>query len=193
MRKGWWRLRCLVFAGFRRNNSFMPAEVVRIYESTNYDAAITRASDILRTGGVVVLPTETVYGAAAALNRADGLNRLREIRGQQNGTFTIHMARMEDAIPFIGEVSDYVRRVMGKLWPGPVALQFDVTRKARNGTQRHGVNEADLYADGRITLRYPSDIVAVDTLARVGSPVVFTRHGHISSVHRRSYAFRDCR
>ena len=47
----------------------MPANVVKIFDAADYDAQIARASEKLRGGGVVVLPTETVYGAAGALDR----------------------------------------------------------------------------------------------------------------------------
>jgi len=170
--------RCLVFAHRPANNPVMPADVVQIYESTNYDAVINQASETLLKGGVVVLPTETVYGAAAVLKPAGGLDRLRDIRGEQGGAFTVHIARKEEAIRFIGTTTDYAQRVISKLWPGPVALQFDVSPEKRAAVGRElGVKESDIYDGARITLRHPSDIVAVDTLSRVGAPVVFTRLG----------------
>lgn len=156
----------------------MPAAVVRIFESSDYDASINQASDMLRNGGVVVLPTETVYGAAAVLGMTSGLDRLRDLRGQQHGAFTVHISRREDAANYLGPVNAYARRVMNKLWPGPVALQFDVPAEHRAQVAgRLGVSESDLYENGRVTLRLPSDIVATDTLSRVERPVVVTRAG----------------
>jgi len=160
----------------------MPATVVRIYESSDYNASIKQASDILRDGGVVVLPTETLYGAACAITSAAGLDRLRKLRGnpggESGGPFTVHVAKREDALPFLGTVSDYARRVMSKLWPGPVALQFDVQPEHRAKVAVDlKIDESDLFDDTRITLRFPSDIVAVDAISRVEKPVVFIRAG----------------
>lgn len=163
----------------RANNPSMPAAVVRIYESSNYDASINQASETLRSGGIVVLPTETVYGVAAAIDASNALDRLRAIRGEQDGAFTLHIARKEDAATFIGDPNPFAKRLMSKLWPGPVALQFDVKSDDRAKVSRElGVREADLFEDHRVTLRCPSDIVASDTLLRVGKPVVVTRGGN---------------
>src|ERR1051325_2182472 len=60
----------------------MGAEVVQIFDVGDYDEQIHRASSILKSGGIVVLPTETVYGAAAVLNEPKGLLALRALPPQ---------------------------------------------------------------------------------------------------------------
>src|SRR5687767_11552023 len=112
----------------------MGVPVVNIFEVGDYDAQIGRAREQLRAGGLVVLPTETVYGAAGVLTSEPARKRLAELRGNGNGgnsgappkPFTIHLARVDDAHRYLGELSDYGQRLMRKLWPGPVGLIFDV-------------------------------------------------------------------
>jgi hypothetical protein len=57
------------------------APVIPIFEIGDYDGEIAAATEVLRGGGVVVLPTETVYGAAAVLGHDKGISRLKTIRG----------------------------------------------------------------------------------------------------------------
>ena len=54
-------------------------------------------------------------------------SRLRGLRGDSSsGPFTIHLADPDDALQYLGPVSDLGQRLMKKLWPGPVGLIFDV-------------------------------------------------------------------
>ena len=154
----------------------MAATVVPIFEVGNYDAQITRAVELLTSGGIVVLPTETVYGAAGRLDQPQAVARLNAIRGGEGKKpFTIHLAHRDDAKNYVGEVGETGARLMKKLWPGPVALTFDVPAEVRGQVaKRMGVTEADLYDNGSITLRCPDHIVANDVIGRIPAPVVVT-------------------
>jgi L-threonylcarbamoyladenylate synthase len=162
-------------------------EVVSIFESGDYEVHIRRAAELLREGSLVVLPTETVYGAAGLLSHPLGKERLLRARSggksdadksrgaQSDKPFTIHVARPGDALAYLGDVNELARRMMRKLWPGPVALMFDVAEPRRDeAATAAGVDEADIYANGTIALRCPDHIVATDVLSRVDGPVALS-------------------
>src|SRR6476469_3385597 len=109
------------------------APLVPIFDIGDYDAQIANAVELLRGGQIVVLPTETVYGAAGLLNHPGGMELLRQIRGAAAGErpFTIHLAHREQAKDYIGEVGALAKRLMRKLWPGPVGLVFEVPAQRR--------------------------------------------------------------
>src|SRR5688500_7618457 len=156
------------------------APVVSIFEAGDYDEQIGRAVTLLREGGIVVLPTETLYGAAGVLGNDKAMARLKAIRGSagEGKPFTIHLARREQAMRYIGEVGEVGQRLMKKLWPGPVALQFEVPPARRAEVAKQiGVAENEIYADGAIALRCPDHIVATDLLSRVDAPIVVTAAG----------------
>lgn len=154
----------------------MTAPVVPIFEVGDYDAQVTRAVELLKSGGVVVLPTETVYGAAGRLDQPQAVARLKAIRGGgDDKPLTIHLARPDDALRYIGDPGEIGSRLMKKMWPGPVALTFDVAPDVRASVaEQLGVSESDLYLNGTITLRCPDHIVATDALGRVDAPIVLT-------------------
>ena len=165
----------------------MSVPVVSIFSTADYEGQVQRAADLLRAGKLVVLPTETVYGAAGLLAHPASLEALKQLRGG-DGTgggggpakpFTIHLASADDAARYLGPVSELGQRMMHKLWPGPVGLVFDVPAERRAEVARSlGVAEADVYdADGTITLRCPDDLVAQEVIARAGGPVVLTVAG----------------
>jgi len=163
--------------------TLMTSPLINIFEAGDYDAAVAQAADRLRAEtGVVVLPTETVYGAASLLTHDKAVQRLKAIRGTaaDDKPFTIHLARREQATRYLGEISDTGRRLMQKLWPGPVSLAFDVPAERRAEVAKQtGLIESDLYAaDGTITLRCPDHIVFSDVVGRIQEPVVLTVAGN---------------
>jgi L-threonylcarbamoyladenylate synthase len=157
----------------------MSEKVVHIFDIADYDAQARRASGLLREGGIVVLPTETVYGAAGALDRPEAVARLRELRGESSNAtrpFTIHLAKPQAAAEYLDELSDLGKRVIRKLLPGPVALMFEASRdRQQQVASQKNVSVGDLYDDKNIiTLRCPDHIVATDVLSEVSPPIALT-------------------
>lgn len=157
----------------------MPSPVVNIFEVGDYDAQVARARDLLRGGGLVVLPTETVYGAAGLLTHEEARRRLEALRGGAPGMpFTIHLARADDARNYLGDVGEYGRRLMRKLWPGPVGLIFEVPPERRREVSSYlRLEESAIYDGSTVTLRYPDHIVTNDVIGEVDGPVVMTVAG----------------
>jgi protein-tyrosine phosphatase len=181
---------CLTLAIGRADNQSVAVEVVSIFDSGNYEAHVDRAAQLLRDGSLVVLPTETVYGAAGLLSHPSARGRLHELRGKaaDSGTgaggakksvavrpFTVHLAKPADALAYLGPVSNLGRRMMHKLWPGPVGLVFDVpAERRREAAAAAGVAESEIYANGSITLRCPDHVVGSAVLGRIKGPVALT-------------------
>jgi protein-tyrosine phosphatase len=154
----------------------MAATLISILEAEDFDAQLDRGVEILNTGGVIVLPTETVYGAAGRLDRPDARARLTALRGGDDAKpMTIHLARHEDALQYLGTVTDLGQRLMNKLWPGPVGLNFEVPAQRRaEVAAKLGLLESSIYNDGSITLRYPDHPLTSEILSMVDGPVVVT-------------------
>lgn len=150
----------------------MPVPIVSIFAGGDYGEHIRRGVELLRTGGIVVLPTETVYGAAGLLNKPESRDRLAALRANSAGPFTIHLAHPEDAYRYLGEVNDYGRRLIRKLWPGPVGLSFAVEAARRKEIcSRLNVSESDIFDADGITLRCPEHLVASDLISGSGGPI----------------------
>ncbi len=152
----------------------MPAPLESIFESQQYQVHLQRAVDLLNDGKLVALPTETVYGVAARLDRPEALLRLRSLRPADEGhPFTVHLADRQEAERYLDQVGELGRRMMKKLWPGPVALMFDVGEgRQRQVSEQLGIEPSAIYAESTITLRCPDHVVAEDVLTGVGAPVV---------------------
>ncbi len=153
------------------------AHLVKMFETGDYEGQVARAADLLKQGGVVVLPTETVYGAAAMLTQANGLARLRRLEPPpQPKPFIIHLAHPDEASRYVGDMSDLAKRMTRKLWPGPVALVFEVDAERQTQVAADlGVAVNDIYDGGMITLRCPDHPVSADVIGAVAGPIVIRR------------------
>ena len=156
----------------------MPAPIVHIFDVGDYESQIRRGADLLRSGGVVTLPTETVYGAAGLVNNESARRRLGELRGDGGKPLTLHVARRDDARKYLGDLNEFEERLLRKLWPGPVGLVFDVpAERRREAAAAVKIAESDVYDGDTITLRCPDHIVATDVLSSVDGPVAMTLAG----------------
>jgi L-threonylcarbamoyladenylate synthase len=157
----------------------MPTPITHLFELDDLDAELCRDAALLNKGGVVVLPTETVYGAAGRLDLPATRDRLQALRaGGDARPMTIHLGRRDDAQKYLGDVGELGHRLMQKLWPGPVGLIFEVApdRRAQVAGQLK-ISETDLYDRDSITLRCPDHFATAELLCQVDGPVGLTMAG----------------
>lgn len=143
------------------------------------DAALSRAAGILRAGGLVALPTETVYGLGA--NALDPQAVARIFAAKQRPSWDpviVHIAPLDrmDAMldGLVGEVPETARKLMEAFWPGPLTLLLPRTRAV-----------PDAVTAGRplVGVRMPAHPVALELIRRAGLPVAAPSanvFGHIS-------------
>ena len=92
-------------------------------DPTSRSRSLKRATVILKAGGIVAFPTETVYGVAASAANQAALARLREVKGRgSEQAFTVHLPRRSDARRYVASPPPLARRLARKAWPGPLTL-----------------------------------------------------------------------
>jgi protein-tyrosine phosphatase len=131
--------------------------------------------EVFGAGGLVVFPTETVYGVGARADLPDAVARLRRTKQRDdNQAFTVHIGRRSDVSRFVPGLKGPGRRLAEKGWPGPLTLVFSVEDPAQAPVMADldpSAAEA-MYHQGTIGLRYPDDPTAWRLLSEVGAPVV---------------------
>jgi tRNA threonylcarbamoyl adenosine modification protein (Sua5/YciO/YrdC/YwlC family) len=123
------------------------------------------AAAALRAGGLVILPTETVYGLAADAGDAEAVARIFEAKGRPR--FNPLIAHVADAAVAerLAVFDDRARRLAEVFWPGPLTLVLPF---------RGGADVSDLARAGldTVAVRVPAHPVAGAVLAAFGGPVV---------------------
>jgi L-threonylcarbamoyladenylate synthase len=87
------------------------------------DAQIEQAAAVLRRGGLVAFPTETVYGLGADAANAEAVARLYAVKGRPaDHPVIVHFASAEQAFAWAREVPEAARQLAARFWPGPLTL-----------------------------------------------------------------------
>lgn len=121
---------------------------------------VDRALEVLRAGGLVAIPTETVYGLAADASNPDAVQRIFAVKGRPAGhPLIVHLGSTEQLGDWAATVPPVAAILADACWPGPLTLL--VPRAA---------SVLDLVTGGRSTVgvRVPAHPLTLELLARFG-------------------------
>ncbi len=107
-----------------RHRSLGPrAEILPTHNTALFKTAVARAVKLLRAGGVVALPTETVYGLAANAFDAGAVQRIFDIKGRPaHNPVIVHVASLEMARRCVAHWPPLADALARAFWPGPLTL-----------------------------------------------------------------------
>lgn len=96
---------------------------------------LVRAGQILQTGGLVAFPTETVYGLGANALNEEAAKKTYAAKGRpSDNPLIVHIADVDALYGIVKNVSDKAKRIIEKLWPGPLTLIFEKDERVPAGT-----------------------------------------------------------
>lgn len=125
-------------------------------------AGLTRAAQLIRGGGVIAFPTDTVYGLGAAADDEVAAKRVYRIKGRPAGLPLILMVAAESQLEGWVHIDSRTEALIERWWPGPLTLILH----AKGG--------------GTLGVRIPKHKVALELL-RAAGPLMTTSanlHGH---------------
>lgn len=124
---------------------------------------VKTAADVLRRGGVVAIPTETVYGLAARADNEYAIHRVFDIKGRpRHHPLIVHVASIDAAHEY-GIFNDAAFALANVLWPGPLTLI--VPRRPEVSDEITGGRDT-------VALRVPSHPLTLSLLELLGTAVV---------------------
>ena len=102
---------------------------------------LTRATQLIRSGGVIAFPTDTVYGLAAAADDEVARRRIYHIKGRPVGLPLILMVAAESQLEGWVHVDSRAEDLMRRWWPGPLTLILHATGGGTQGVRipKHAV------------------------------------------------------
>lgn len=138
-------------------------------------AATERAVELLRAGGVVALPTETVYGLAANAEDELAVRRVFAIKGRPaTHPLIVHLASTEALVDWARVIPREAWMLAEALWPGPLTLVLPRTGRA---------TDAVTGGQDTVALRVPRHPLALEVLRELGGGVAApsaNRFGRVS-------------
>ncbi len=130
-------------------------EIIRVSASRPSAAAVKKAALVLKKGGVVAFPTETVYGLGANLLDKKAVERVYKIKNRpRNKPLTVHVADTASVKKITGKIPLRAAKLIEKYWPGPLTVILRDRRGKKTG------------------FRMPDNKIALDLIRKAGVPVV---------------------
>jgi L-threonylcarbamoyladenylate synthase len=125
-----------------------------------------RAADCLNTGGVIVIPTDTVYGVASSVSDPAAVQRIFDVkRRPADRPLPVLLSSAAILDRFAGPVPDGIMRLLDRFWPGPLTVVVRCRVDLPPGV---------LAADGTVGFRVPDHPLALDVIAKAGGAVACT-------------------
>ena len=141
----------------------MKAEIA-VMTAENIDRkAIARGGEILKNGGLVAFPTETVYGLEGNALDPKASMKIYAAKGRpSDNPLIVHIADIRDLDKIVTEVPEKARILAEKYWPGPLTMilpKADIVPKETTG----GLDS--------VAVRFPSDRIAQEMIKAAGGYV----------------------
>lgn len=141
--------------------------------------ALASAAQLLKAGGLVALPTETVYGLGADATNKDAVSRVYKVKGRPaDHPLIVHIHSMQSLADWADEIPSFAIALARDFWPGPMTLVL-----------KRSLLAEDFVTGGQPTvgLRVPDHVIALALLsefAKIGGKGIAApsanRFGHVS-------------
>lgn len=138
----------------------MDTKVVKMSEDNIDLDEIRQAGQIIRDGGLVAFPTETVYGLGANAMDAEAAAKVYQAKGRPSDNPLIaHIADVYMLEDLVTEVPEVAKKLMDAFWPGPMTLIFNKSDKVPKGTTG-GLDT--------VAVRFPNNKIACSLIKAAG-------------------------
>lgn len=141
----------------------MNTEVIKI-EENNIDSdagsALERAGSIIRDGGLVAFPTETVYGLGGDALNPESSKKIYAAKGRpSDNPLIVHVADMESVADIVKEIPQAARKLADAFWPGPLTMIMNKSDKVPYETTG-GLDT--------VAIRMPNNKIALELIRQSG-------------------------
>ena len=142
------------------------AELIRIYEENPNPKHIKQVVDVLRSGGLIIYPTDTVYGLGCDITNIGALEKIAQIRGVK-----LEKANLSFVCDSLSNLSDYVRqidtqtfKILKRSLPGPYTFILPGNNNLPNVFKKKKT----------VGIRVPDNNICRAIVAELGNPIVST-------------------
>lgn len=114
-----------IYEQYSSEDMDLETKVVDIIDMKDDYFKLESAAKIIKSGGLVAMPTETVYGLAADGLNPEAVQKIFDVKQRPaDNPLILHVSSVEEVEPLVTEISDKAKLLMDKLWPGPLTIVF---------------------------------------------------------------------
>lgn len=159
----------------------MITEIIKVNPSNIDLTKIKKAAKVIKEGGLVAFPTETVYGLGADAFNPQAVAKIFEAKNRPlDDPLIVHISKREDLFKLTPYVSDTALRLVDKFWPGPLTLVL-----------KRSEIIPDIVTAGldTVAIRMPADEIALNLIRESKTPIaapsanLFSRPSPVTAQH----------
>jgi tRNA threonylcarbamoyl adenosine modification protein (Sua5/YciO/YrdC/YwlC family) len=142
------------------------SEFLKIYEDKPNEAAIKKVVSVLRNGGLVIYPTDTVYGLGCDITNTKALERIAKIKGikLEKANFSFVCSDLSNLSDYVKQIDTATFKILKRALPGPYTFILpgnnDLPREFRKKKT--------------VGIRVPDNNIALEIVRMLGNPIVST-------------------
>lgn len=139
--------------------------LVKIYEENPNDREIQKVVDILRNGGVIIYPTDTIYGVGCDITQAKAVEKVARIKGVdvEKSNFSFICSDLSHLSTYAKPISNNIFKLIKRCLPGPFTFILDAN------------NNVPKYFKGKkktIGIRVPNNSIILEIVRELGNPIL---------------------
>jgi len=142
------------------------SQFIKIYEDKPSEAAIKKVVDVLRNGGLVIYPTDTVYGLGCDITNTKALERVAKIKGikLEKANFSFICSDLSNISDYVKQIDTATFKILKRSLPGPYTFILpgnnDLPREFRKKKT--------------VGIRVPDNNIIIEIVKMLGNPIVST-------------------
>lgn len=142
------------------------AEFIKIYEENPNPREIKRVVEVLRNGGLVIYPTDTVYGLGCDITKSKGLERIARIKGIKlnKADWSFICADLSNLSDYVRQIDTHTFKILKRALPGP----YTFILPGNNNLPK------DFKKKKTVGIRVPDNAIAQALVRELGNPIVST-------------------
>lgn len=142
------------------------AEFLKIYEDKPNEAAIKKVVNVLKNGGLIIYPTDTIYGLGCDITNTKALERIAKIKGikLEKANFSFICSDLSNISNYVKQIDTATFKILKRALPGPYTFILpgnnDLPKEFRKKKT--------------VGIRVPNNQIAIQIVKMLGNPIVST-------------------
>lgn len=142
------------------------AEFIRLYEENPNPREIAKVVSVLKRGGLIIYPTDTVYGLGCDITNFKALERVAQIKGVklEKADFSFVCHDLSNLSDYVKQINNTTFKVLKRALPGPYTFVLPGSKTLPMAFKKKKT----------VGIRVPKNNIALDIVRELGNPIVST-------------------
>lgn len=142
------------------------ADFIRIYEENPNPKAISKVVAVLKKGGLIIYPTDTVYGLGCDITNLKALEKVARIKGikLEKANFSFVCSDLSNLSDYVKQIDTSVFKILKRALPGPYTFILPGAKSLPNPFKKRKT----------VGIRVPDNNIALDIVKQLGNPIIST-------------------